>query len=286
MKKPRISIIGLGRVGTAFLNALVDQDYPVPSVYNRSGVSESFIKSYPNTVFETGLPQNEEALGELIFLTSSDDAIPEIAANLAQIRSTFVGKFFVHCSDTLSSEILKPLQEKGAQVASFHPMRSITPKTKDFKEVWFDVEGDEAVVAMLENIADTLGSFTFRVEPEAKSLLHVSAVVASNYLVVLADLAATISAMGNIPEDKALKALSSLMQNTLNNVSELGTEEALTGPVVRGDLETIRDHMAKLEGNSEVLRIYKMLGYRALDIVKRKDEWTAAHDEIKKLLSR
>ncbi len=76
------------------------------------------------------------------------------------------------------------------------------------------------------------------------------------------------------------------MQNTLNNVSELGTEEALTGPVVRGDLETIRDHMAKLEGNSEVLRIYKMLGYRALDIVKRKDEWTAAHDEIKKLLSR
>lgn len=285
MKKPRISIIGLGRVGTALLNAFSEQDYQIISVFNRTEMSDALISSNPGIKFETGLPENEQHLGDIIFITTPDDAISTIAEALAQTMNTLVGKVFVHCSGTLSSEVLQPLQNKDAQVASFHPMKSITPKTKDLKEVWFDVEGDEAAVSMLENMADELGSFTFRIEPEAKSLLHASAVVASNYLVVLADLAGSISEMGNIPIDKALKALSSLMQNTLYNISELGTNDALTGPVVRGDVETIRDHLEKLKTEPDILAAYKLLGNRALDISNRNEVLTPDQLEIKKLLS-
>ena len=284
MKKPRISIIGLGRVGSAFLKVLDAHSFEVISVFNRSDITESLIDVYPNTSFYTGLPEDENALGELIILTVSDDAIIEVSEEIASTMSSLTGKFFVHCSGTLSSDVLKELKEKGAEVASFHPMKSITAKTTDFEDAWFDLEGDEAVLSMLENVTDQIGSHSFRIDPEDKAMLHVSAVVASNYLVVLADLASSISTQGNISKETVVRALSSLMQNTLDNISEFGIDEALTGPVARGDIKTVREHIERLESKPG-LDLYKKLGLQALEIVERQHKLSAEHHQIRKLLS-
>lgn len=285
MKKPRISIIGPGRVGTALLKALSNQNFEVITVFSRSTCSENLIKSHPETHFKTGLPSHSNELGELIFITVSDDAIIPVAETIAENTQELVGKFLVHCSGTLTSEALKPLKENGAMVASFHPMKAVTPNMLSFKGTWFDMEGDEAVLSLLENIADELESNSFRVDKEAKPFLHMSAVVASNYLVVLAEIASVIAQKGNISAKIALKALAPLMENTLENVRELGTEEALTGPIARGDVETVRDHIERLKDDEELLGLYKSLGKQALLILKRDQRFSENHLEIETLLS-
>ncbi|MCP9292654.1 Rossmann-like and DUF2520 domain-containing protein [Gracilimonas sediminicola] len=285
MKKPRITIIGLGSVGTALLNVLTKSGYEVISVFNRSEIDPELIRNFPDTYFSKGLPNNENKLGELTFLTVSDDAIDSVATQLSERCTDLEDKSVVHCSGVHASKILSPFSKKGASIASFHPMKAITPKTSSFENTWFDVEGDGAAIRWLEDLADSLNAHVFEVEPKAKPLLHASAVVASNYLVVLAELVTKISALGGVPEDTALKAITPLMENTLRNVKELGVTEALTGPIARGDLKTVKQHVESLKNAPELLSLYKTLGIEAVKIAVRKNGETDSLEEIRKLLS-
>jgi predicted short-subunit dehydrogenase-like oxidoreductase (DUF2520 family) len=146
MEKARITIIGLGRVGKALLKVLSEQGFEVISAYNRSDIIESSIKSYAGTQFYVGDEFSKLQLGDWVFITVSDDAISPIAKELAQLQKGFENKMVVHCSGTLSSQVLEPLRQKGATTASFHPLKSITPKTTNFSNTWFDVEGDESAL--------------------------------------------------------------------------------------------------------------------------------------------
>src|SRR5699024_326122 len=148
-------------------------------------------------------------------ITVSADAIEETATRLSDREQDLTDVHFVHCSGTHASQILTPLQEKGVKVASFHPMKVNTRKTDTFKEIWFDMEGDRELMEELEQIAHIMEAKTFEVLPKAKPLLHASAVVASNYLVVLAELVTRITGMGEVSPEHALQAMMPLMQNTL-----------------------------------------------------------------------
>lgn len=284
MDKSRISIIGLGSVGTALLRVLSEKGYSVISVYNRSEMDPELIKRYQETTFQRGLPRDSEELGDLIFISVSDDAVSKIVQELSN-RFTGIQKDVVHLSGTHSSQILSPLKKSGSNVASFHPMQAITKETKSFSGTWFDMEGDEALLGKLEILAKELEANTFRVEPEAKPLLHASAVVASNYLVVLGEIVSKISINANIPESTALKALKPLMENTLDNISELGVTEALTGPIARGDVQTVKQHLNSLNTIPEIRSLYKRLGLEAVKIAERKSGESQSLEEIKVLLS-
>ncbi|MEX2603560.1 MAG: Rossmann-like and DUF2520 domain-containing protein [Gracilimonas sp.] len=285
MEKARITIIGLGRVGTALLKAFTDQGYSVISVYNRSEISQGLQSQFPETAFYNGLPSNDSPPGNYIFITVSDDAIQSVSNELAHRFSTLENISVIHCSGTHSSNILDSLKLLGAITASFHPMKAITPKTDSFEDIWFDMEGDVAVLTELEKMAAKFRAKTFRVEPEAKPLLHASAVVASNYLVVLADLVSKISAKGNVSEEIALKALTPLMEATLQNIKELGVTEALTGPISRGDVHTIKQHLESLKTSPNLISLYKTLGLEAVKIAERKEGSSQSLKEIKSLLS-
>lgn len=285
MKQPRITIIGLGSVGSALLNVLTVSGYEVISVFNRSEIDPELIRNFPDTYFSKGLSFIENKLGELVFLTVSDDAIGSVAAQLSEKIADWNNRSVVHCSGVHTSEVLSALSKIGASVASFHPMKAITPKTTSFKSTWFDVEGDEAAIRILEKLSDNINAHVFRVEPNAKPLLHASAVAASNYLVVLAELVSKISALADVPEETALKAITPLMDNTLQNVKELGVTEALTGPIARGDFKTVKQHVESLKNAPELLSLYKTLGIEAVKIAVRKNGETNSLEEIRKLLS-
>jgi|AntRauTorcE11897_2_1112592.scaffolds.fasta_scaffold00166_29 predicted short-subunit dehydrogenase-like oxidoreductase (DUF2520 family) len=284
MNKPHISIIGLGRVGKALLHVFTGKGYSVISAYNHSEIEKDFKEQYPNTTFSVGQPKDLEKLGDLIFISVSDDSIFGIANELAT-QFPEINRKVVHLSGTHSSHILNPLKKNGASVASFHPMQAITPDTKSFEGTWFDIEGDKPLLEELEKISQDLKAKTFRVEPEAKPLLHASAVVASNYLVVLGDMVAKISAEANIPEATALEALKPLMENTIENINTLGVTDALTGPIARGDIKTVKQHLESLDNVPEVLSLYKTLGIQAVKIAERKGGTSQSLQEIKKLLS-
>ncbi|MBD3615684.1 MAG: DUF2520 domain-containing protein [Gracilimonas sp.] len=285
MKNTRISIVGLGQVGMSFLNVLSVKKYEIVSVFNRSKIDSSIASKFPGTTFKAGLPSKKGAIGNLILLTVSDDAIEKVSRDIASHFDNLVGFMFAHCSGVHSSEVLSALKQKGAKIASFHPMKSITESANSFQDTWFDIEGDEEVLIELEQLTKKLQAKTFRVEPEAKPFLHAAAVVASNYLVVLADLVSKISSEGNVPEDIALKAMTPLMHNTLQNIETKGVAESLTGPIERGDIETIQKHLNNLQNTPELLSLYKVLGNEAVKIAVQKKGASPSLKKIKDLFS-
>lgn len=283
MAKPDITIIGPGNVGTAFLRAVSDNGYKVRSVFSRK--SAAHLKTqFPEIFFGEGLPDKNN-IGEMVFIAVSDDAISDVARRISKSDESLSGKKFVHFSGAFSSEILFPLKEKGAATASFHPIKSITAETKDLSNIWFDMDGDEELLNELEILAEDLGSETLRINPEHKTLLHASAVFASNYLVVLTKMMTELTEEAGIPEKDALQAFLPLINGTVSNLEQLGVENSLTGPILRGDVETIKQHLESLKKFPELHSVYKKLGLQAVEIAIGKKGETEAYQQIKKLLS-
>lgn len=279
MAKPDISIIGLGKAGTALLHALSEAGYRVQSAYSRTEPYTALRAAYPSTNFGQGMPEGE-ILGEVIFIAVADDAIEQTAEQLAKKHPELKNHKVVHCSGTLSSEALQAVKNKGALTASFHPIKSINEHTRHFRDVYFDMEGDDELLLLLEKMAADLGANTFRVNAEAKVLLHTAAVVASNYLVVLAQLMNRISENAGLPEKESIEAFGPLMQGTLDNIRHSGIAAALTGPIARADVHTIEKHLKSLSSSPDLMALYKLLGREAIKIAVSK---TGKTDNLKKI---
>ena len=266
MNRPTISIIGLGKVGTALLKVLSSQGYQIISAVYKGTVSETLRTAHPKTKFSEAIPDALDDLGDLILITVPDDAITEVVNELDQTFHSLKFKAVAHCSGTHSSAILKPLSDKGAKIASFHPNQSITASAATFKGTWFDAEGDEELIARFKTIADDLEAELIEIKAEQKPYLHASAVIASNYLVVLANLMTRVSDLGGLNEDLTLKALIPLMRNTLVNIEQNGVADALTGPIARGDVNTVKGHIELLSSDPDLTELYKKLGREALNL--------------------
>ena len=251
MKKPSITIFGIGRIGGALEKSLSNSGYPIHSTFSR------------NT-----FPEKEEDLGEVIFLTIHDREIAELAKKIALKCSSFQGKYVIHCSGTLDLLVLQPLADKGAKTASFHPLKAVTKDDDSFTGVWFDMDGDASALTLLKKITKDLKAECFEINPEAKPLLHAAAVVSSNYLVTLLKLATDIANAGDIDRDIALQALLPLTESSLENIKEKGFEGSLTGPIARGDVDTIQRHVKILKNHPELLSVYKKLGYLTLQLAQ------------------
>lgn len=247
MNKPSITIIGTGRVGKAFSIALRESGFEVSQMYGNGDKINS--------------------LSELVLITVPDSEIKKVSISLADDFEDLSGKTFVHCSGTLPSKILSDLENKGAMTGCFHPLQSVSPNTVSFKGIYFDIEGEEEVQNQLVEIASALGAKWLKVSPKEKEMLHISAVIASNYLVTLSDLAFRASESTGISQRTLTDALLPLMKSSLENLEHLKPSEALTGPIARGDIQTVQKHLKLLENDEELLSIYKKLGLLTLELL-------------------
>lgn len=255
MPKPTITIFGQGRVGKALIKSLEEGGYNIVSVYNRS--------SFPKKVKE---------LGEIVFLTVQDREIESLSKKIASSFSDLSNTKFVHCSGSFDASVLKDLSGLVGGIASFHPLKAITENDHSFKGVWFDMEGDRVVLKELNSIAKDLEAHTFEIKPEAKPLLHAAAVFSANYVVTIMNLAVQIAEVGDIDQDEAIKALLPLTESSISNIKSKGFEDALTGPIARGDLDTVKRHVKSLKEHPELLSVYKKLGSLTVDIAQLDDE--------------
>ncbi len=247
MSKPTITIIGIGRVGQAFEKAFEKAGYKVLNQYKKG--------------------EEITALSDWNFITTPDSEIAMVSSTIAEKFEDLSGKFFMHCSGTISSDILEEVKNNGAKTACFHPLQAITIKTDSFKDIYFDLEGDDEALSVLEELAEDLGARSIRVSKKEKELLHISAVMASNYLVTLADMALQVSGSTDIPQRTLLDALLPLMNSSLHNLKELSPSEGLTGPIARGDVQTVQKHIKLLEKEEELLNVYKKLGLLTLELI-------------------
>ncbi|MDZ7715419.1 MAG: DUF2520 domain-containing protein [Balneolaceae bacterium] len=273
---PNVSIIGTGALGGALAKSFAEKGISVYSLFNRSKASlEILAKEISPSHFNT-FPKSSDQLGKLVFITVNDDQIEDVAHKLSALNDSYQDYFFVHCSGNKSSDVLQLLSERGASVASFHPLQTITTHSVPdiFEGIYFDIQGDQEAVSILGAMAEKLGAQWFEISADAKPYLHAAAVMSSNYLISLLKASADIAEMGEIDSGLARKALMPLVEHTLENAAGNELSDVLTGPIARGDIKTVEEHVKRLEPNSALLALYKKLGIQALELADLDEETT------------
>lgn len=269
----RVAIIGTGVVGSAVAVRLKQKGYGIAAVASRR------IESARQLADRTGAACCEDAAtaaakGEIVFLTVPDRAIADTAAGIAKSGGFWPGQLVVHMSGALPAKVLAPVLETGVLAMSIHPLQSfasIEIAIKNLPGSVFSVQGDPAGIATAKQIVADLDGRAFILPPEGKPLYHLGACVASNYLVALLHFVVTLYGRIGLDEETAMQAIMPLVRGTLDNIENLGPAKALTGPVARGDIPTIKAHLAALLREPDLYRqFYDILGSYTAVVAREK----------------
>lgn len=223
---------------------------------------------------------------DLIFITTPDNLIEKLCHDLAKQNAFSKDSIVFHLSGALDSKILMSAKKNKAYIGSIHPLQSFpaykSSKKSLFKGINISIEGDKKAVIIGKKIAHTLGAKPFIISSKAKTLYHASAVVASNYLVTLQDFALNMMKKSGLSEKDAYKLLEPLINGTLSNIKEKGCIKALTGPVLRYDIDIIKQHLQEIDKNfKHFSKLYRLLGLYTLDLAKKNNKISKKKEKIK-----
>lgn len=283
--KQKFSVIGCGRVGICLATFLFKKNYEPAGFFSKSIASARSARAAAGcgTVFDSAA--DCARAGDIVFITTPDGVIENVCRDLAGQNAFGPQTTIFHLSGAHSSAILARAKQSGAAVGSIHPLQSFAPyepgQASPFEKINISVEGDPDAVSQGKDIAAALGAQAFAIPTESKTLYHASAVVASNYLVTLVKFALTLLMETGLREDAAFDILSPLIQGTLSNISSRGCAHALTGPVARGDDDTVSRHLADIdEKTPDFSTLYRLLGTHTLDIAKAGNRLSEKSEKI------
>ena len=273
-----ISIIGAGRLGTSLAAALSKKGYRIKSLSCKTARSaEESRKIIGEGKASTDNIQTAKS-GGVLFLCLPDEEILKVSNELDNANINWSGKFIFHCSGLLSSEVLKSFSTKGAWTASIHPIQSFAHKKsppEQFENIYFGLEGDTQALNTSQKIIQKLGSRFLIIKAEDKALYHAACSIASNFLVVLLDIASTLLARMDLQEEQAFQVLFPLVKGTLHNVKKFDIPSSLTGPVIRGDRASVDKHIEALKEFPPYDETYTSLASLALEIARREKKLSA-----------
>jgi predicted short-subunit dehydrogenase-like oxidoreductase (DUF2520 family) len=262
----KLGFIGTGKVGTALAVLLNRKGYNVVAVYDHTPKAAERLKALFDTCQVVDNSQQVADTADLIFITTPDGIIESVASQIKWTR----GKTVIHCSGADSTAILDKARQDGATVGVFHPLQTfagIPQAIENIPGTTFAIESEEPLLTTLKEIAVSLGGNWIQLKADDKAAYHAAAVFASNYLVTLVKMATDLWQTFDIPTDQAINALLHLMRGTLHNIETLGLPQCLTGPIARGDIDTVRKHLDEINNKApRLLPSYKELGLQTVPI--------------------
>ncbi|HXR27761.1 MAG TPA: DUF2520 domain-containing protein, partial [Candidatus Baltobacteraceae bacterium] len=182
---------------------------------------------------------------EIAFLTVPDDAIATVAAGLR----LYAGQGLVHTSGLVPAAVLAPALSAGTMAASFHPLVAFAREEEALAALpgaTVALEGDEPLVALLADLATAIGAHPVRVPAGAKAAYHAAAVMAAGAEIALLDAIVSLGRGAGLDERASLAVYLPLVRQAISGAETLGVRSALTGPIVRGDVGTVRAHLEAL----------------------------------------
>jgi len=252
---PNVSIVGAGRVGGAIGLALARGGYTITAAWSRSRAGRARAHELLNApILE---PDEVCRAGEIVIVAVPDDAIAATARLIAPAARR--GKYVIHTSGGTSIDTLSPVREAGAHIGSLHPLMTITePDADALSGAAVAVTSDPRDGAAMYRIARAWGGRPFALADEQKPAYHAAAVFASNY--VVSSIWAANAIFRTIGIANAQPLLAPLLRATLDNVIEKGPAKAITGPVIRGDVNTVRRHIEVLkESDEQIANAYRAM---------------------------
>lgn len=262
-----VAVVGAGRVGTAMAVLLGRAGHRIRAVSGGEATRARVAQHLP------GVPllRAEDAVrtAEVVLLGTPDAAIEPVCTTLAHVGALGTGKVVGHLSGATRLDALGTAEAAGAEIMSVHPLMTCPTLEAALARIpgcAFAVTARSGVAYQVgEELATDVGGRPFPLEDEMKPLYHAAAVFASNYLVTITALAGSLERAAGVADP--LGALDPLQRATLDNVSALGPEEALTGPAVRGDATTVEANLRALSEHApNAVPAYVALAALALEL--------------------
>ncbi len=277
-QKRKVSIIGSGRLGTALAVALAGRGYSIRSLVARRAQKARQAASLLDEEVQALAAKQLHLLrsADVFLITVPDDQIAGVAGELSKLTLAAIA---LHTSGALSAEVLAPLRERGWRIGSIHPLMSVSDARKGdaaLRGGYWSVEGDKTVLRLAKTIVSDLGGKSFSIRSEDKPLYHAAAVMVAGNVTALFDVALEMLVQCGLTRKTAHSVLLPLIASTVHNLETKDPAEALTGTFSRGDVETVKRHLAALKNKdlSDALELYRLLGQRSLKLAKKHPQIT------------
>ena len=291
-QQPCIAIIGLGNVGLALSHLFTKHARTKPKldlIAAGRDVQDSVSKLKALDVdIEVTSTQQAIRRADVCLLTVKDSQIQRLCdLHSKEFKPNSV---VAHCSGSLDSEILiSAKRDSGVSICSMHPLNTFpTPSaailTLDNPKhnTYLYIEGDQSALDICDPLFTRLGFNSLRISREAKPAYHAACVFASNYMVSLIDASLATAEAAGIDRDQFTRSIMPLAKATLANIEQDGQASALSGPIARGDADTVAKHIELLSKlDSSLHEAYVNLGRRALELARTKGN--LSDSSIKKL---
>ena len=267
----KIAFIGAGKVSTALGLYFKNRGFEIGGYYSRSGKSAEkaarLTRSHPYASAGELLNDNR-----MIWITTPDDQIEAVVRQILLLPLPGKEeKLVLHASGAQALSVLNPLKENGYQTACAHPLLAFgdpIAAQEKLSDTWFAVEKPEGDNGQLSGFFKACGNQTFTVEPGRKSLYHAAACVLSNYLVTLLDTSFAIFEKSGLPANHVQEATRPLLESVILNLKGKNPKDALTGPIKRGDKNTVRTHLESLNAlMPEMTALYTLMGRKTMRLL-------------------
>lgn len=264
--KPRIAIVGPGRLGRALALELRQAGYTISEIVSRDTVaSKRKARELARKVAaQTSTRGNANLHVDLVWFCVPDR---EIAAASRQFASLVDWKRTIafHSSGALASDELDVLRRQGAAVASVHPLMTfVSGSIPSLKGVPFAVEGDATAVRVAQRIVADLGGEAFTIRKQHKAAYHAWGAFTSPLLVAMLVTGEQLARTAGLSPAEARKKMLPIVRQTIANYGTLGPAGAFSGPIVRGDAEIVRKHLQVLKKVPAAREVYQALARAAL----------------------
>jgi predicted short-subunit dehydrogenase-like oxidoreductase (DUF2520 family) len=260
-----VGVVGAGRVGTALAAALRRAGHRIAAV---SAVSETSLRRIDKLLPETAILRPDEvvARADLVLLTVPDDVLPGLVAGLASTGAELSGRLLAHASGRHGLAVLEPAVAAGALPLALHPVMTFTGRPDDVDRlagISFGVTAPEQLQPVAEALVVEMGGEPVLIAEQDRDLYHAALAGAANHLVTLVVQARDLLSAAGVANPSRM--LGPLLGAALDNALRLG-DAALTGPVARGDADTVAGHLAALRAVApEALPAYLALARLTAD---------------------
>ncbi|MFZ0219044.1 MAG: Rossmann-like and DUF2520 domain-containing protein [Candidatus Aquirickettsiella sp.] len=269
--KLKLSVVGCGRLGKTLAALFIGTELIcIQDIVNLSLASSEKAVAF---LGQGSVCQNLKQLkpADIYLIATPDDRIEFISQQITKQSILKHGDVVFHCSGLLSSESLYSVARLGCYVASLHPIFSFSDPVmdvKNFRGTYCAFEGNKKALDRLLPLFNAIEGQLFLIGKKDKPLYHAASVLASNYLVTLSSMAKDCYCKAGLKNKLAENLTRALMSQALTKTRRLKPKQALTGPLQRGDINTLTQHLAALKPFPELEHIYKSLGKATLALTK------------------
>lgn len=271
--RPHIAIVGAGNLGSALAFSLRRSGYVIEAIISRPNqVSLRKARSLAKQVGAAVFTDLSPSRSKLIWFCVPDAEIAGVARNFAS-KINWKGRVALHSSGALSSDELAALRNRGAAVASAHPLMTFVRGSRPpLAGVSFAFEGDAPAVRLVRQVIKDIGAQPYPIQKKSKAAYHAWGTFASPLFTALLATTEQVASLAGVNRNSAKRRMIPILLQTLANYAAFETKDAFSGPIIRGDLSTVRRHIRTLRRIPIAQEVYLSLANAALEYLPGKDK--------------